>query len=180
VWCLGVTDWIGHGDWGRDVEDAVAAGDGRRHAAVVEQFGPEQAQPVRGAVHRRQVRVLGVACAPRHARYPHVGTHARTHTPVHRPGARRQEQGFRTRITDGAMDHVSAAGEEALDEPRGHEAARAGHAHRRPRPDPRCAFHWYRSRPTDSSCFPSPIRVSRGLLLVSRFEILLLTSCRFG
>jgi hypothetical protein len=79
VWCLGVTDWIGHGDWGRDVEDAVAAGDGRRHAAVVEQFGPEQAQPVRGAVHRRQVRVLGVACAPRHARYPHVGTpHART------------------------------------------------------------------------------------------------------
>jgi hypothetical protein len=49
-----------------------------------------------------------------------------------------------TGIADGAMDHVPAAGEEALDEPGAHESPRAGHAHRRrPRP-PRGAFlHWY-------------------------------------
>jgi len=127
------------------VEDAVAAGDGRRHAAVVQQVGPEQAQPGRGAVHRRQVRVLGVACSV-------LATHStgrsakcsHEHEQGSSPGARRQavSDRFRTRITDGAMDHVPAAGEEALDEPRGHEASRAGHAHRRPRPRPPCCdFH---------------------------------------
>jgi len=45
------------------VEDAVAAGDGRRQAAAVQQVGPEQPQPLAGAFQRRQVRVLGVACA---------------------------------------------------------------------------------------------------------------------
>jgi hypothetical protein len=45
------------------VEDAVAPGDGRRHGAVVQQVGPEQPQPLRRAVQRRQVRVLCVVCA---------------------------------------------------------------------------------------------------------------------
>jgi len=35
-----------------------------------------------------------------------------------------------TGIADGAVDRVPAGGEEALDEPRAHEAPRAGHAHR--------------------------------------------------
>lgn len=48
-------------DGAGDVEDDVAAGDGRRHAAVVQQVGLEQPQPLRGAVQRRQVLVLGVA-----------------------------------------------------------------------------------------------------------------------
>jgi hypothetical protein len=43
------------------VEDAVAACDGRRQAAVVEQVCLEQPQPLRGAVQPQQVRVLGVA-----------------------------------------------------------------------------------------------------------------------
>jgi hypothetical protein len=61
VRCLGVGDGVG--DRGRDVEDAVAPGDGRRHGAVVQQVGPEQPQPLRRAVQRRQVRVLCVVCA---------------------------------------------------------------------------------------------------------------------
>jgi hypothetical protein len=58
--------WVGEGvvgDGARHVENAVAAGDGLRQAAVVQQVGPEQPQPLAGAVQRRQVRVLGVACA---------------------------------------------------------------------------------------------------------------------
>ena len=60
--CLRVGDGV-VGDGARHVEDAVAAGDGRRQAAAVQQVGPEQPQPLAGAVQRRQVRVLGVACA---------------------------------------------------------------------------------------------------------------------
>jgi hypothetical protein len=45
------------------MEDAVAACDGRRQAAVVEQVCLEQPQPLRGSVQPQQVRVLGVACA---------------------------------------------------------------------------------------------------------------------
>ena len=61
-WCLGVSEGI-VGDGAGHVEDAAAACDGRRHAAVVEQVGLEQPQPLRGAVQPQQVRVLGVACA---------------------------------------------------------------------------------------------------------------------
>ena len=60
--CLRVGDGV-VGDRARHVEDAVAAGDGRRQAAAVQQVGPEQPQPLAGAFQRRQVRVLGVACA---------------------------------------------------------------------------------------------------------------------
>jgi hypothetical protein len=59
---LRVGDGAGE-DRAGDVEDAVAAGDGRHHAAVVQQVGLEQPQPLPGAVKRCQVRVLGVACA---------------------------------------------------------------------------------------------------------------------
>jgi hypothetical protein len=68
--CLGVSDGVG-GDRGGDVEDAVAAGDGRRHGAVVQHVGPEQPQPLRGAAQRRQVRVLGAACARIAIRHMH-------------------------------------------------------------------------------------------------------------
>ena len=56
--CLRVGDGV-VGDRARHVEDAVAAGDGRRQAAAVQQVGPEQPQPLAGAVQRRQLlRVL--------------------------------------------------------------------------------------------------------------------------
>ena len=45
------------------MEDVVAAGDGRRHATVVEQVSLEQPQPLRGDVQRHQVGVLRVAFA---------------------------------------------------------------------------------------------------------------------
>lgn len=61
-WCLWVSEGIVR-DGAGHMEDAVTACDGRRHAAVVEQVGLEQPQPLRGAVQLQQVRVLGVDCA---------------------------------------------------------------------------------------------------------------------
>lgn len=59
-------------------------------------------------------------------------------TSATRYGGRESEQGERlklekhTRISHGAADIVAAGGEEELDEPRGQEAPRAGHAHGAP------------------------------------------------
>ena len=151
--CLRVGDGV-VGDRARHVEDAVAAGDGRRQAAAVQQVGPEQPQPLAGAVQRRQVRVLGVACTQidresitgRHMRELDRSTmfvHKNKKNSIDRqqkllldyiyPWLKSLSRCVSRKVTgiaDGAVDRVPAGGEEALDEPRAHEAPRAGHAHR--------------------------------------------------
>jgi hypothetical protein len=155
-WCLGVGEGI-VGDGAGHVEDAVTACNGRRQAAEVEQVGLEQPQPLRGAVQPQQVRVLGVACM-RTNRSIVIYTHTlsqslrssscreqrRTHDGTVPWIVRVSIKNEVTGIADGAVDLVSSAGEEALDEPRGHETPRAGHAHRlhrRRRPLSCCCLH---------------------------------------
>lgn len=112
---------LGGGDGAGDVEDAGAAGDGGGHAGAVQHVGLEQPQPpLAGAVvHLPQVTVLGITCT--NGRRPSTRVHS-----IRFDWSSR----YLTWVTDGAMHDVVAGGEEAMDEPRGDEAAGAGDAHR--------------------------------------------------
>lgn len=112
---------LGGGDGAGDVEDAGAAGDGGGHAGAVQHVGLEQPQPpLAGAVvHLPQVTVLGITCT----------NGLRPSTRVHSIRFDWSSR-YLTWVTDGAMHDVVAGGEEAMDEPRGDEAAGAGDAHR--------------------------------------------------